>query len=50
MFRLFFDKIKLAEFDGSVAKAADSMGVDRSHLDRRMKNLGINAEKGKSEV
>lgn len=41
---------KLAEFDGNVAKAAESMGVDRSHLYRRMKNLGINAEKGKSEV
>lgn len=41
---------KLAEYDGNVSKAADSMGVDRSHLYRRMKNLGINAEKGKSEV
>ncbi len=41
---------KLGEFDGNVARAADSMGVDRSHLYRRMKNLGINAEKGKSEV
>jgi two-component system nitrogen regulation response regulator NtrX len=41
---------KLGEFDGNVSKAADSMGVDRSHLYRRMKNLGINAEKGKSEA
>ncbi len=41
---------KLTEYDGNVAKAAESMGVDRSHLYRRMKNLGINAEKGKSEV
>lgn len=32
---------KLAEFDGNVAKAADDMGVDRSHLYRRMRNLGI---------
>ena len=32
---------KLAEFDGNVSKAADEMGVDRSHLYRRMKNLGI---------
>lgn len=38
---------KLTEFDNNVSKAADSMGVDRSHLYRRMKNLGINAEKGK---
>ncbi|MCY7347899.1 MAG: sigma-54 dependent transcriptional regulator [Pyrinomonadaceae bacterium] len=36
---------KLAEADGSVAKAAGAMGVDRSHLYRRMKNLGINFEK-----
>ena len=40
---------KLAEADGSVAKAADAMGVDRSHLYRRMKNLGINGEKGKTD-
>ncbi len=32
---------KLAEFDGNVTKAAEDMGVDRSHLYRRMRNLGI---------
>ncbi len=32
---------KLAENDGNVAKAAEDMGVDRSHLYRRMRNLGI---------
>lgn len=32
---------KLTEFDGNVSKAAEEMGVDRSHLYRRMKNLGI---------
>ncbi len=32
---------KLAEFDGNVAKAAEEMGLDRSHLYRRMRNLGI---------
>lgn len=32
---------KLGEFDGNVAKAAENMGVDRSHLYRRMRNLGI---------
>jgi len=32
---------KLAETDGNVTKAAETMGVDRSHLYRRMKNLGI---------
>ncbi|HLM59962.1 MAG TPA: sigma-54 dependent transcriptional regulator [Pyrinomonadaceae bacterium] len=36
---------KLAESDGNVSKAADAMGIDRSHLYRRMKNLGINSEK-----
>jgi two-component system, NtrC family, nitrogen regulation response regulator NtrX len=41
---------KLTEFDGNVTKAADAMGVDRSHLYRRMKNLGISAEKGKIEI
>ena len=35
---------KLAEFDGNVTKAAEKMGVDRSHLYRRMKNLGIQAK------
>jgi two-component system, NtrC family, nitrogen regulation response regulator NtrX len=36
---------KLAEFDGNVSKAAEQMGVDRSHLYRRMRNLGIAVEK-----
>jgi two-component system nitrogen regulation response regulator NtrX len=36
---------KLTEADGNVSRAAELMGVDRSHLYRRMRNLGINAEK-----
>lgn len=36
-----FIQHKLAQFDGNVARAADDMGVDRSHLYRRMRNLGI---------
>ncbi len=36
-----FIQHKLAEFEGNVAKAAEEMGVDRSHLYRRMRNLGI---------
>ncbi len=36
-----FIQHKLAEFDGNVTKAAEDMGVDRSHLYRRMRNLGI---------
>ncbi|MEP7039160.1 MAG: sigma-54 dependent transcriptional regulator [Acidobacteriota bacterium] len=38
---------KLAEADGNVTRAAELMGVDRSHLHRRMKNLGISADKTK---
>jgi two-component system nitrogen regulation response regulator NtrX len=36
-----FIQHKLAEYGGSVTKAAESMGVDRSHLYRRMRSLGI---------
>ncbi len=36
-----FIQHKLAEHDGNVAKAAEEMGVDRSHLYRRIRNLGI---------
>jgi two-component system nitrogen regulation response regulator NtrX len=32
---------KLAEHDGNVTRAAEAMGIDRSHLYRRMKALGI---------
>ncbi len=35
---------KLEEAEGNVSKAADLMGVDRSHLYRRMKTLGIQAK------
>lgn len=33
---------KLAESDGNVSRTAELMGIDRSHLYRRMKALGIN--------
>lgn len=36
-----FIQHKLAEHDGNISRAAEEMGVDRSHLYRRMKNLGI---------
>jgi two-component system nitrogen regulation response regulator NtrX len=40
---------KLAEFDGNISRAAEEMGVDRSHLYRRMRNLGIHVNgEGKS--
>lgn len=38
---------KLNESDGNVSKAAELMGVDRSHLYRRMKNLGIQSKENK---
>lgn len=37
-----FIQRKLAEADGNVSRAAEMMGVDRSHLYRRMRALGIN--------
>jgi len=36
---------KLAEHSGNVSRAAEEMGVDRSHLYRRMRNLGIKENK-----
>jgi two-component system nitrogen regulation response regulator NtrX len=38
-----FIQRKLAEADGNVSRAAEMMGVDRSHLYRRMRALGIHA-------
>lgn len=39
-----FIQHKLSEFDGNVARAAEDMGVDRSHLYRRMRNLGVKSQ------
>ncbi|MFM8439912.1 MAG: sigma-54-dependent transcriptional regulator [Acidobacteriota bacterium] len=36
---------KLREFDGNVTRAAESMGVDRTHLYRKMRDLKIEREK-----
>ena len=36
-----FIQSKLSEAEGNITKAAELMGVDRSHLHRRMKHLGI---------
>lgn len=36
-----FIRRKLTEADGNVARAAELMGIDRSHLYRRMRSLGI---------
>lgn len=38
-----FIRRKIAEANGNVSRAAEAMGVDRSHLYRRMKALGIKA-------
>ncbi len=40
---------KISEADGNVSKASDAMGVDRSHLYRRMKNLGIALKEEKKD-
>jgi two-component system nitrogen regulation response regulator NtrX len=37
-----FIRAKIAEAEGNVSRAAELMGMDRSHLYRRMKALGIN--------
>ncbi len=42
-----FIQRKLSEFDGSVSRAAAAMGLDRSHLYRRMKALGLPARNDK---
>lgn len=39
-----FIQRKLDEADGNVSRAAELMGVDRSHLYRRMRALGISAK------
>lgn len=39
-----FIQRKLEEAEGNITKTAESMGVDRSHLYRRMKSLGIQPE------
>lgn len=44
-----FIERKLAEADGNVSKAAEAMGVDRSHLHRRIKNLGVQIDKGEAK-
>ncbi|MEJ7616215.1 MAG: helix-turn-helix domain-containing protein [Pyrinomonadaceae bacterium] len=41
-----FIKRKLIEAEGNVSRAAELMGMDRSHLYRRMRALGIGGARG----
>jgi two-component system nitrogen regulation response regulator NtrX len=45
-----FIKRKLAEAEGNVSRAAELMGMDRSHLYRRMKTLGINYREERAQT
>ncbi len=40
---------KLAETDGNISRTAELMGIDRSHLYRRMRALGINRPRENGE-
>lgn len=47
-FEKMFIQKKLSEFDGNVSKTAEAMGMERSHLYRKMRQLDLISENEKS--
>ena len=43
--RSFISK-RLEQFDGNISRTADSLGLERTHLHKKMKALGIRRERG----
>lgn len=44
-FEIEYLKAKLTENDGNISKTAEQVGMERSHLHKKLKTLGIDAAK-----
>ena len=44
-FEIEYLEAKLAENDGNISKTAEQVGMERSHLHKKLKSLGIDAAK-----